>query len=229
MEMLAGYEGFVQTDGYVGYDELGRQPGIVHAGCWSHARRMFIKVVDARKKGKNSKAGNAEKALGFIRKLYAVEKEAKKNCLDFSQIYRLRQEKAKPVLDEFKQWLIELSPATPPKGFLGKAISYTLGQWDRLKRYIEDGRLRIDNNLVENAIRPFALGRKNWLFAGHPNGANASAALYSLIETAKANGLEPYAYLRHIFETLPLIDSDEDCRKLLPQNLDRQTIQLVSP
>jgi transposase len=229
MDMLAGYEGFIQTDGYIGYDELGRRKGIFHVGCWSHARRMFIKVINARKKGKKSKGGNAEKALDFIRKLYAIEKEAKAANLDFDQIYRLRQQKAKPILDEFKKWLVSLSPMTPPKGLLGKAVSYTLSQWDRLERYIEDGRLRMDNNLVENAIRPFVVGRKNWLFSGHPNGANASAALYSLIETAKANGLEPYAYLRYVFEKLPLADKKDAYRKLLPQNLDRETIRVVSP
>ena len=134
MEMLSGYQGFIQTDGYIGYDQLGRQSGIYHVGCWAHARRMFVKVIDARKKGKKSKEGNAEKAIKFIRKLYAIETEAREDNLDFDQIYNLRQEKAKPILDEFKQWLINLSFKTPPKGLLGKAVSYTLNQWGQIGR-----------------------------------------------------------------------------------------------
>ena len=104
---------------------------------------------------------------------------------------------------------------------MGKAVSYTLGQWDRLARYIEDGRLRPDNNLAENAIRPFVVGRKNWLFSGHPRGAKASAALYSLIETAKANKLEPYSYLRYLFDKLPLARSCDDYKNLLPNRVDK--------
>ena len=104
-----------------------------------------------------------------------------------------------------------------PKGLLGKAVNYTLHNWDRLARYIQDARLRPDNNLAENAIRPFVLGRKNWLFSGHPNGAEASAAIFSLIETAKANGLKPYEYFRFLFEKLPHVESQENYRKLLPQ------------
>jgi len=109
---------------------------------------------------------------------------------------------------------------TPPKSLFGKTINYALKQWDRLVVYLEDGRLRPDNNLAENAIRPFAVGRKNWLFSGHPRGADASATLYSLIETAKANGLEPYRYLRHLFEHLPAATTDAQRKALLPQYLD---------
>ena len=115
-------------------------------------------------------------------------------------------------------------PLTPPKGLLGQAISYTQANWNKLIIYLEDGRLRPDNNLVENAIRPFVLGRKNWLFAGSPDGAEASATFFSLIETAKTNGLEPYAYLRYIFEKLPLAQSEQDLKKLLPQNINPVTI-----
>lgn len=224
MEVLADYRGFIQTDGYSGYDALGRRAGICHVGCFAHARRMFVKVVNARKEKKKSKDGNAEKALEFIRKLYILEKKAKKDALDPDQLYRLRQEEAKPILDAFKAWLDSRSAMTPPQGLLGKAISYTLNQWNRLVRYIESGHLPIDNNLVENAIRPFVVGRKNWLFSGAPSGAKASAALYSLIETAKAAGLKPYAYLRYLFEMLPTVDSEEGYRKLLPHDVDREAL-----
>jgi transposase len=117
-------------------------------------------------------------------------------------------------------------PLTPPKGLLGQAISYTLANWEKLIIYLEDGQLRPDNNLVENAIRPFVVGRKNWLFAGSPDGAKASATFFTLIETAKANGLEPYAYLRHIFEMLPMVQSEQDLKNLLPQNIDPDSIAI---
>ena len=126
-----------------------------------------------------------------------------------------------------KDWLEAKQPLTPPKGLLGQAISYTLSNWEKLIIYIEDGRLRPDNNLVENAIRPFVLGRKNWLFAGSPDGAKASATFFSLIETAKANGLEPYAYLRYLFNKLPLAHTEQDLKNLLPYNVDPDAIAVT--
>ena len=149
---------------------------------------------------------------------------AKIKNLDTQEIYQLRQEKAKPVLDAFKKWLDSKQDITPPKGLLGKAIKYALNHWEKLIGYIEDGRLSPDNNAAENAIRPFVVGRKNWLFAGHPNGAEAGATFYSLVETAKANGLEPYNYLRYIFENLPLAQTDQDYKNLLPQYVDREAV-----
>jgi transposase len=126
------------------------------------------------------------------------------------------------VLDEFNSWLEKRFAQTPPKGLVGKAIAYALNQWPRLIIYLEDGNLRPDNNLAENAIRPFVVGRKNWLFSGHPRGAEASACLYSLIETAKANRLEPYLYFRFLFDRLPFAASEHDFKSLLPQYLDQQ-------
>jgi transposase len=222
-DYLKDYRGFVQTDGYSGYDALGLKPGIVHVGCWAHARRKFFEVVQARKKNgrQKSKTGSGDVALSYIGKLYSIESIARDNEFSPQQIRKLRQEQARPILDEFRDWLEKRSVQTPPRGLLGQAISYTLNQWDRLIRYLDDGRLRPDNNLVENAIRPFVLGRKNWLFSGHPRGANASAALYSLIETAKANRFEPYLYLRFLFGHLPMATTNDDYKSLLPQYLDR--------
>ena len=212
---LKGYQGFVQTDGYSGYDLLGRQVGIRLVGCWAHVRRKFLEIIKAKPNPK--KKGHAEEALDYIRRLYAIEKQATVYELSSDQLYCLRQDAAKPILNDFKSWLLQMSTLTPPKGLLGKAVNYTLHNWDRLARYIQDARLRPDNNLAENAIRPFVLGRKNWLFSGHPNGAEASAAIFSLIETAKANGLKPYEYFRFLFEKLPHVESQENYRKLLPQ------------
>lgn len=225
-DYLQGYSGYIQTDGYTGYDNFGSQPGIIHVGCWTHARRMFVVVLEAMpKSARKKKAGNATTtALSYIGKLYAIEAKAREDNLTPEQTYQLRQKKAKPILEEFKAWLIKLYPQTPPKGLLGKAIAYCLNQWHKLERYIMDGRLRIDNNLIENAIRPFVLGRKNWLFSGNPRGAKASAALYSLIETAKANGLEPYRYLRFLFEKLPIAKTPDDYKALLPQYVDREQL-----
>lgn len=220
-EYLKGYEGYVQSDGYGGYDFIDHDSKIKHVGCWAHVRRKFVDVVKASGKRKSVKGrtGNAEKAIDYIRKLYAIESKAKERGLTYNELYAERRKYAKPILDEFKCWLEEIHPKTPPKGLLGKAISYTLKQWNRLVIYLDDGRLRPDNNLAENAIRPFVVGRKNWLFSGHPNGARASATLYSLIETAKANQLEPYGYLRYLFDKLPYAKSEDDYKALLPNRL----------
>jgi len=218
-DYLSGYQGYVQCDAYSGYDALGRQKGVVLLGCWAHARRKFDEVIKAR--GGAKRNGSAEEAIDYIRRLYVVEKKAREAGLEPDAITDLRQREAKPVLDEFKDWLDAKVLVTPPKGLLGKAVSYTLNNWQRLLRYLEDGRLRPDNNLAENAIRPFVVGRKNWLFAGNPDGARAAAVFYSLIESAKANGWKAHDYLTHLFENLPLAQTEEEYRKLLPQYLSR--------
>jgi transposase len=231
LKFLQDYHGYIQSDDFSGYDHLDENPNIVHLGCWAHSRRKFVKVVKVRKKHRSKRVNPkslADEALDYIGKLYQVEKEAQRREMDFVQIYQLRQEKAKPILDEFKDWLQTKQPLTPPKGLLGQAISYTLSNWKKLIVYLQDGRLRPDNNLVENAIRPYVLGRKNWLFSGSPDGAMASATFFTLIETAKANGLEPYAYLRHIFEKLPLAQTEQDLKDLLPQNIDSESIALAT-
>ena len=218
---LSGYQGYVQTDGYSGYDFLDHTDGIEHIGCWAHARRKFI---EAKKGQTGKKAGSADIALGYIRKLYQIEHQAKD--MSPEDRYRLRQREAVPILEEFHRWLVKRSGQVPPKSLIGKAIGYTLNQWERLTGYLKDGMLSMDNNAAENAIRPFVLGRKNWLFAGTPEGAEASALLYSIIETAKANGLEPYAYLRYIFSKLPYAEKLEDYEAMLPWNLTSEDIAI---
>ncbi|HKJ63929.1 MAG TPA: IS66 family transposase [Desulfopila sp.] len=221
-EFLGDFQGYVQTDGYKGYDFLDLDDTIRHIGCLAHARRKFKDVVKAQ--GKNRKAGSADVALSYIKRLYKLEREAREQSYSAEQIYQMRQEKARPIMDDFRKWLRKKSGTTPPKGLLGKAISYTLKQWNRLVGYLEDGRLAPDNNMAENSIRPFVIGRKNWLFSGTAEGAEASSLLYSLIETAKANGLEPYAYLRHVFEQIPMATTLEDYEKLLPWNIAAEQI-----
>jgi len=219
---LRDFSGTVQTDGYAGYDFLDSRRSIRHIGCWAHARRKFTDVTRAL--GKNRKPGAADKALSYIRKLYAIEKKARTEEYSPEQVHALRQQEAVPVLRSFEQWLRKKQQQTPPRGLLGKAVAYTLNQWPRLTGYVEDGLLTIDNNMAENSIRPFVLGRKNWLFSGTPEGARASALLYSLIETAKANNLEPYGYLRYIFTRLPLATTQEDYKALLPWNISQKQL-----
>jgi transposase len=208
---LKDYQGYLQTDGYSGYDDAGSQPGIVHTGCWAHLRRKFS---DAQKPTK--RAGSAEEAIARITKLYEIEKGLRALELADEEFVKRRKKEVEPILEGFHSWLEKKSLQVPPSTLLGKAVGYGLSQWEKLERYLEEAFLTPDTNLVENAIRPFVLGRKNWLFSGSPQGAFASAALYSLIETAKANALEPYWYLRHIFERLPHASTKDDYRKLLP-------------
>jgi transposase len=219
LEILKAYEGYLQTDGYEGYNECGKQPGIKHAGCFAHARRKFF---DASKLSKNT--GSAHEALSYIRKIYVIEKQLRAQELSREDFVKKRKELVQPVLQRFNKWLKAKSIKVPPQIKLGQAVLYTLKEWPKLIRYLDEWFLTPDNNTCEQAIRPFVVGRKNWLFSDTPKGAYASAAIYSIIETAKANGLEPYAYLRYLFTNLPLAKTEEDLRKLLPINLDSKQL-----
>ena len=218
--LLAGYSGYLQTDGYEGYNAVVAGSGLKQLGCMAHARRRFDEAVKAQ--AKPQRGGKAWRGLSLIQKLYRVEKRARDMTPDERYAYRL--EHATPVFEEMRSWLDASLTQVPPKGALGKALNYLHEQWDKLTRYLEDGRLKIDNNLCENAIRPFVTGRKNWLFSDSVAGVKSSANLYSLIETAKANGLEPHAYLREVFTNLPLAASVQDVEALLPGNNDAKQI-----
>lgn len=220
---LRGYKGAVQTDGYAGYDFLDHWQDVLHVACWAHARRKFY---EAKKASATKKAGSADKALAMIKRLYSLEKQAKKDDLNAKGVKEMRQRDAKPIIEEMKKWLEKRVSQVLPKGLLGKAINYCLNQWHCLTNYLENGFAGIDNNRAENAIRPFVIGRKNWLFSGTPAGARASATIYSLIESAKACGLEPYAYLRYLFENLPKTLPAERGR-LLPSALTAQDLLLA--
>jgi transposase len=219
-ELLTDYQGYLQTDGYAGYDLVCAKNGLSQIGCFAHARRKFDEALKAQ--GKNSKAGKASKGLIFIQKLYRIEKQIKH--LEPEERYQRRQQQAVPLLNEIRLWLDTSLPQVPPTSLTGKALYYLNNQWDKLIRYCEDGRLEIDNNATERTIRPFVIGRRNWLFSDTVAGAKASANLYSLIETVKAHELEPYRYLRHIFNELPKAQSLEDIEKLLPWNVDKEEI-----
>ena len=210
-EMLGDYKGHVQTDGYDVYDiACDGAEGVVHVGCFAHARRMFH---DAHKSSK--KAGSAEEALATIAGLYRVEK-TRGLYKDPQKFADERRRQVEPILEEFHSWLQRRASQVPPETLLGKAIGYTLGQWPKLIRYLDHHAIGPDTNAVENAIRPFVVGRKNWLFSGSPRGATASATLFSIIETARANGKEPYWYLRELFDKLPTAHSEADIQCLAP-------------
>jgi transposase len=217
-QLIGNHQGYVQTDGFSGYDFLDSRVDIVHVGCWAHARRKFVEVASLYNKSKKKRGGigKAGHALQTIGKLYQIEKKARQNDLSAQELYQLRQDEAKPILEEFKEWLQDNVVNIPPKSSLGAAFIYTLNQWPRLINYLQSGILPIDNNLTENAIRPFVVGRKNWLFSDQPRGAQASALFYTLIETAKENGLEPYAYFLYLFDRLPHAITEDDWKQLLP-------------
>lgn len=219
-DLLENYQGYLQSDGYAGYDAVCINKKLHHVGCFAHARRKFDEALKAQ--GPTTKAGKASKGLIYIQKLYRIERQIKGQPPE--QRYQVRQQLSVPILAEIKIWLDSSLPQVPPTSKTGQALSYLKNQWHKLIRYCDDGRLSIDNNACENAIRPFVIGRRNWLFSDTVKGAKASANLYSLIETAKANGLEPYRYLRHVFNELPKAKSLEDIEKLLPWQVDKQEI-----
>lgn len=231
MRLLTGpdgpYRGKLLSDGLKIYDIVGEAWGLEMFGCLAHARRYFVK---AQKVGEcPSGRGLAEIAIrDHIGALYAVEREIKAQrvrreelgqTLTLDEVLQIRQHKASPVAAAFRAWLEEKSPTVPPQSALGKAMGYALSQWEKLVRYIAHPEIPADNNYLENHIRPFAIGRKAWLFADTQRGARASANLYSLVTTAKANGLEPRQYLTHLYTELPKAGTAEHLEALLPWNV----------
>ena len=206
-DFLSGFNGYLQVDGYAGYEKT----DATLVGCWAHARRKFVEAQKAQGKGKT---GKADVALNHIQKLYALESKLKTVPPD--KKYDARQALAKPLLEQFKSWLDKSSESVTKESLLGVAITYSLNQWPKLIRYLDDGRLNIDNNRAERAVKPFVIGRKAWLFANTETGAEASAAMYSLVETAKINGLEPYDYLCRLLTELPKANTHEQLQQLLP-------------
>jgi transposase len=226
VRLLDDFKGILQADGYSGYGQVCATNKLTRIGCWDHARRKFVEASRAAPaKGKKGSPSKADVALSHIRKLYAIETAAK--SLSHEERYRVRQEKSLPLLKAFKAWL-EKNVSKVMKGMLTRrAMDYTLNQWDTLTGYCERGDLQISNVLAENAIRPFAVGRKAWLFADTSQGAKASATCYSLIETAKANGLEPSAYIHHVLERIADAETLEKLEALLPWNVELPTSKKV--
>jgi transposase len=220
---LEGYSGYLQTDGYKGYDSaVEGMPGIIQVGCFAHVRRKFFEAAKISGQGKL-----AEEGLAYIRKLYDIESELRKQLDDQNGddekkplVFCIeRKVKAVPVLKEFKAWLLQCAVEVPPSLLLGKAVSYTLKQWNKLVVYLDSPCLTPDNNICENSIRPFVINRKNSLFNQCPDGAKSSCGMFTLVETAKLNGVNPRDYLTALFKKAPLASSTDDWEKLLPWNI----------
>ena len=208
--ILEKYQGYLQTDGFVGYDKIGARNGIIHLGCMAHARRYFIEALD-----KNNPL--VEHALKFFQQLYAIEARIKSAGLTGAEILNIRQIEAVPILNDMKKWMTEQYVVLIPTSNLSRAIAYTLPRMDMLRIYTTNARLGIDNNPVENAIRPVAIGRKNFLFAGSHEAAQRAAMMYSFFNTCRLNKINPYEWLKDVLETMHLYTSS-NLHELLPQN-----------
>ena len=209
---LSEYQGYLQTDGYKAYDEYEHKAGITLLACMAHARRKFVEA-------QHNDPDRANHVLNELQKLYAVEKQAREKEYSVAQRYTLRQKRAVKVMEDLYEWLIENRPHVLKQSPIGKAIDYTLGRWHLLKRYLDEGRVEIDNNLVENQIRPVALGRKNYLFAGSHSAAQKAAMIYSLVGSCEKNGVNPADYLRAVIERINEHHINQ-IQELLPQNIN---------
>jgi transposase len=218
-DFMDGFKGYLHCDGYRGYEAYAKKSGndIQLVGCWYHVRRKF---VEAEKVG--AKGGLATDAIKVIKKLSKLEDKIKK--LTPIGIKSKRQKEAKLILKKFHGWLTTHAPKVPPQSVLGKAFSYTLNQWPKLQVYLEDGRLSFSNNHMERAVKPFVMGRKNWLFMNTPKGADAAAIIYSMIETAKVHDVKAYPYLKYVFEKIPTANTLKELEALLPFYVDRSQL-----
>jgi len=218
---LKEFRGYLHADGYSGYANL---PGVTVVGCWAHVRRKFEETLRALPAGSRSSGepAIARQGLDFCNKLFKIESDVKTATIE--QRLQMRREQCLPLLENFEQGLAHQEPRVLPQSLLGRAVGYARNQWPKLLVFLEDGRLEIDNNRCERSVKPFVIGRKNWLFANTPKGANASALIYSIVITAKENGLRPAAYLQYLFETLPYLDQSDDAMidTLLPWMPDVQ-------
>ena len=216
---LQGFSGWLHADGYQGYHRL---PGNIRVvGCWAHARRKFNEALSTLSQEKRK---DAPAAMGewYCSQLFKLEQALAE--LTPEERHKKRLEQEKPVLDELLSWANEIQAKAAPKSALEKAIYYLLEQWSYLTRYLEDGRLELSNNRAERSIKPFVMGRKNWLFANTTGGAQASAVIYSLIETAKVNGLDPYRYLLWVLQNAPQLSQTDEAwpESLLPANVPEE-------
>lgn len=208
-DFLSGFQGYLQVDGYAGYHKV---KNVTLVGCWAHARRGFTDALKALPEGAKAEGTKAQEGLDFCNRLFALERQWQEE--EPKERQKRRMEHSVPVLEAFREWLRSQRNRVLPKSKLGHAMEYCLNQWEKLTVFVMDGRLVLDNNRSERAIKPFVIGRKNWLFANTPKGAKASAVTYSLIETAKENGLKPYEYLRYVLEQLPQLPDPKDATVL---------------
>jgi transposase len=221
------YQGKFISDGLERYDDIGTELRLLHFGCLQHCRTMFFKARKVSQLPSSRTLANAA-MVDYIRPVYQVEERikalreeyaARGEVLPLEAVRALRQEKSKPILEKFKAWVDDLLPGTPPNSALGKALGYTSRQWPKLVRHLDHAEMPVDNNYIERQIKSYATGRRAWLFAYDAAGAQASANLYSLVMTCRANEIEPYAYLNYLFEHLPAASTVEQIEALLPWNL----------
>jgi transposase len=207
---LSKFKGHLQTDGLNFYFKLQKQTGVSAVGCWSHARRKFVHIVQL--SGKME--GAAFEVIQKIKKLYVIEKKGK--ALSAAALYKLRQTKAVPILKELHDYLKQIN--APPKSNLGNAVAYALERWDALTEYVKHAKLAIDNNATERCIKHFVIGRKNWLFADTEESGNGLGVLYSIVITCKINNVNPQLYLEYILAQLPYINkhNKRELEELLP-------------
>ena len=228
-EHLEGYQGYLQCDGYQVYEGISNE--ITLLGCWAHLRRKFADTLKGLDKNDTIRRGHAEEALNMIAQLYKIESECDQQNFSPHQRKLWRQQHSKPILDQFRCWLEDRLHASPVRGHLGKAITYGVNQWEKLIVFLQDGRLRLDNNVDEQRVRPWAQGRRNWLFSDTPAGATANTNLFSLLQTAMLNGLEPKAYIEYVLEETPKIEQSEDVAEyenLLPWNCEDQVKRILT-
>jgi transposase len=211
--------GALMTDGYEPYNAIAQTNGLVHLGCWAHCRRYFNDALQALPKDRRGPDQLSARFIDLIGQLYRVEALARQRGVGAQELHQLRQRDSVPVLAQIESLLVSHLHGVLPASLLGKALYYLSGQWSKLTRYVEDGRYPIDNNPCENAIRPFVVGRRNWLFSDTVAGANASANLYSLLQTCQLNGIDGYRYLRELLIALPLASTADDYEALLPWRL----------
>ena len=210
-KFLKGFCGLLHVDGYVGYEGL---PGVTLVGCFSHARRKFVEALNILPAAARKQGGTPSHAgLAFCDALFKIERDL--HDATAQERFAARLQRSKPVLEKFRLWLEEMDSKVLPKSTLGTAVTYCRNQWTKLNNFLLDGRLELDNNRSERAIKPFVIGRKNWLFSNTAGGARSSAVIYSLVETAKENGLNPFPYLTYLFEQLPNLNLKD------PEALDR--------
>jgi transposase len=211
-KLLRDFKGYLQTDGYKVYDLFAKRKDITLVNCMAHARRGFEQALPYDQK-------RAEYAMGMFQKLYATEQKAREQNMSPQERHTLRLDEALPVINELGKWIVETYKTSEPKSPLGKATAYCIPRWDNLLAYLNDGSLEIDNNLAENAIRPIALGRKNYLFAGSSRGAERAAMMYSFFATCRKNDVNPYLWLKKVLEVIPSYKVNR-LTDLLPQNLE---------
>ncbi len=232
VDLLGDYVGCVQTDAYAAYLYLNKKEGVLHVTCMAHVRRKFLDLqisLNRTNKKKYKKSSNhVDKIMGLIGQLYTLESRFRDEGQTDVDLVKARQKEAKPVFDQLQTLVKGLYAEVPPETIFGKALSYAVKNLPLIEQYLSHDFIGLDNNSVENEVRPFAIGRKNWLFSGNVAGANASAAIHSFVQSAKLNELNPYEYLKYIFKKLPEVETDEDLKKLLPFDLTDEEMQAAN-